>query len=74
MLNINVKPEFPQKKKLSDQFKMVIELAEESEKVFWIIDFDSIKKRQLKRRKGTEHRCNNSKNNTLKHLKMRSLS
>lgn len=52
LLNINVKPEFPQKKKLSDQFKMVIELAEESEKVFWIIDFDSIKKETIETKKG----------------------
>ena len=44
LLNIHVKPELPQKKKLADQFKMAAELAEESEKVFWIIDFDSIKK------------------------------
>ena len=52
LLNINVKPELPQKKKLSDQFKIVKELAEESEKVFWIIDFDNINKETQEAKKG----------------------
>lgn len=52
LVNINVKPELPQKKKLSDQFKMVTELAEESEKVFWIIDFDNINKETQEAKKG----------------------
>ncbi|MDR3340841.1 MAG: RloB family protein [Candidatus Symbiothrix sp.] len=42
LLNINVEPKLPQKKKLKDQFAMVLELAQESDKVFWIIDFDTI--------------------------------
>lgn len=42
--NINLEPKLPQKKKLYDQYKMVAELAEDSEKVFWIIDFDTISK------------------------------
>lgn len=52
LLNINIRPELPQKKKLSDQFKMVTELAEESEKVFWIVDFDSINKETQESKKG----------------------
>lgn len=52
--NINVKPELPQKKTLYDQFKMVIDLAKESEKVFWIIDFDTIKKETQETKKGNK--------------------
>ncbi len=52
LLNINIRPELPQKKKLSDQFNMVTEFAEESEKVFWIIDFDNINKETREAKKG----------------------
>jgi len=41
-LTINIEPKIPQKKKLSEQFKKVTELAEDYTKVFWIIDFDTI--------------------------------
>jgi hypothetical protein len=43
-VNINLEPKLPQKKILSVQFAQVEELAEGSEKVFWIIDFDTILK------------------------------
>lgn len=49
---INVEPKLPQKKKLSDQYKAVMELAGESEKVFWVIDFDTINKETSETKKG----------------------
>lgn len=39
-LRVDLKPEIPQKKKLKDQYKKVIESSKEYDKVFWIIDFD----------------------------------
>ena len=41
-INVDLKPEIPQKKKLADQFKKVVELSDDYDKVFWIIDFDVI--------------------------------
>lgn len=44
-ISIDLKPEIPQKKKLVDQYKKVIELvAEEYDKVFWIVDLDVVLK------------------------------
>jgi len=53
-LNINLEPKLPQKKKLQDQFDLVKDLEKESEKVFWIIDFDSIMKETQEARKGNK--------------------
>jgi hypothetical protein len=39
---VNIEPKIPQRKKLSEQFEMVIKLSEDYTKVFWIIDFDVI--------------------------------
>ncbi len=39
-LQVNIEPKIPQKKKLTDQFDKVMELAEDYTKVFWIIDLD----------------------------------
>jgi len=39
-LRVDLKPEIPQKKKLKDQYKKVIDSTKEYDKVFWIIDFD----------------------------------
>jgi hypothetical protein len=39
---VNIEPRIPQRKSLSEQYKSVIALADESTKVFWIIDFDVI--------------------------------
>lgn len=50
--HINVEPKLPQKKNLLDQFNIVMELAEESEKVFWVIDFDNINKETQEAKKG----------------------
>lgn len=53
-LNINLEPKLPQKKKLQDQFALVETLKEESEKVFWIIDFDTILKETQETKKGNK--------------------
>jgi hypothetical protein len=53
-LNINLEPKLPQKKKLQDQFALVETLTEESEKVFWIIDFDVILKETQETKKGNK--------------------
>ena len=41
-LQVNIEPKIPQKKKLSEQYKKIIELAEDYTKVFWIIDLDVV--------------------------------
>jgi hypothetical protein len=41
-IRVDLKPEIPQKKKLSEQFKRVIEYSKDYDKVFWIVDFDVI--------------------------------
>ena len=43
-LKIHLSPEIYKKKTLKEQYKKVVELANESVKVFWIIDFDVIYK------------------------------
>jgi len=56
MLNINFAPKLPQKKNLQDQYKKIETLVEESEKVFWIIDFDTILKETRETKKGDKTR------------------
>mgnify|MGYP000712367012 CR=1 FL=1 len=41
-LQVNIEPKIPQKKKLSEQYKKICELAEDFSKVFWIIDMDVV--------------------------------
>jgi len=41
-IKVDIKPEIPQKKKLSDQYSKVIELSKSYDKVYWIIDLDVI--------------------------------
>lgn len=44
-IRINIKPEIPQRKKLRDQYDLVVEQAKgEYDKVFWIVDLDVILK------------------------------
>ncbi len=50
-LQINVEPKIPQKKRLSEQYKEVIELAEDYTKIFWIIDLDDIIKKSNETKK-----------------------
>lgn len=49
---ISLKPELPQKKKLSDLFAKVEELAEDYDKVFWIVDLDVILKESKETKNG----------------------
>ena len=53
-LNINLEPKLPQKKKLQDQFELAKTLVEESEKVFWIVDFDIVLKETRETEKGNK--------------------
>jgi hypothetical protein len=41
-IRVDLKPEIPQRKKLGEQFKRVIEYSKDYDKVFWIVDFDVI--------------------------------
>lgn len=42
LINVDLKPEIPQRKKLSELYQKVINLSKDYDKVFWIIDFDVI--------------------------------
>lgn len=42
IISVDLKPEIPQKKKLSDQFASVLELSRVYDKVFWMVDYDVI--------------------------------
>jgi hypothetical protein len=43
---VDIKPELPKKKKLSEQYKVVKNNAKVYDKVFWLIDFDTIIKEE----------------------------
>lgn len=51
-INVHLKPEIPQKKSLSEQYKKVLELVQHYDKVIWIVDFDVINSETRKARKG----------------------
>lgn len=53
-LNINIEPKLPSKKSISEQFKMVKDLAADYTKVFWIVDYDVIAKETREAKKGVE--------------------
>jgi hypothetical protein len=53
-INVDLKPEIPQKKKLIDQYNKVIELSNDYDKVFWIIDFDVINSETRLTKKGVK--------------------
>ena len=53
-LSLNIEPKLPSKKSISEQFKMVKDLAEVYTKVFWIVDYDVIAKETREAKKGTE--------------------
>jgi len=65
-LNINLEPKLPQKKKMQDQFNLVSELAKESEKVFWIVDFDVINKETKEGKRGQKSKLTKFKEYYLK--------
>ena len=41
-IKVDIKPEIPQKKKLSDQYAKVIELSKDYDRVYWIVDLDVV--------------------------------
>jgi len=49
---IRLSPEIPSKKSLKAQYEKVVELAEECEKVFWVVDFDVIHKENREAKTG----------------------
>jgi len=51
-LNINFEPKLPKKKTLIEQFNLIKTLVPESEKVFWVIDFDAIMKETREAKRG----------------------
>jgi len=53
-LNINIEPKLPSKKSITEQYKMVSELADIYTKVFWVVDYDVINKETRESKKGTE--------------------
>ena len=54
LINVDLKPEIPQRKKLIDQYKKVVELSNDYDRVFWIIDFDVINRESRFAKKGTK--------------------
>lgn len=41
-LKVDIRPEIPQKKKIDDQYKRIVELSDIYDKVVWIVDLDVI--------------------------------
>jgi hypothetical protein len=61
-ISVDLKPEIPQRKKLSDQYKKVIELSNDYDKVFWVIDFDVINSEtRIAKKKELKPPCKNSR-------------
>jgi len=54
LIKVDIKPEIPQRKKLSDLYSKVIELANSYDKVYWIIDLDVILSESLQAKKGQQ--------------------
>jgi hypothetical protein len=54
LVNIDLKPEIPQRKTLQDQYEKAIELSKDYDKVYWIIDFDIINKESRERKRGAK--------------------
>lgn len=53
-LNVNIEPKLPHKKTLVDQYELVLRLATDYTRVFWIVDYDVITKQTKESRKGKE--------------------
>lgn len=53
-LNINIEPKLPSKKSLLSQYDMVKILAKDYTRVFWLIDYDVIRKETQEAKPGTE--------------------
>lgn len=54
LIKFDIKPEIPQKKKLSDQYSKVIELSKSYDKVYWIVDLDVILRESLLVKRGNK--------------------
>lgn len=54
LISVDLKPEIPQKKKLSEQYSKVIDLSKDYDKVYWIIDFDVINKETREAKRGAK--------------------
>ena len=52
MNHVNIKPELPKKKRLAEQFRLVVDNARDYDKVIWVVDFDTIIKEERERQKG----------------------
>lgn len=55
-LAINIEPKLPIRKSLSDQYKMAETLATDYTKVFWVVDYDVIRKETREAQPGMETR------------------
>lgn len=54
-IRVSIEPKIPQKKSIEQQYNKVCELAQgEFDKVFWIVDFDTILKEDREAKKGNE--------------------
>ncbi|SKD09853.1 RloB-like protein [Chitinophaga ginsengisegetis] len=54
-INVNIEPKIPQKKRLSEQFEMVVNLSGDYTEVFWIIDFDTLVSEAKDAKKGAKN-------------------
>jgi uncharacterized protein YpiB (UPF0302 family) len=53
-INVTLEPKIPQKKKLAEQYELVLELSKDYNKVYWIIDFDVIDSETRSAKKGSK--------------------
>lgn len=53
-ISVNIEPKIPQRKKLSEQYESVMNLAKDYTKVFWIVDFDVISSETKKAKRGNK--------------------
>ncbi|MDR2950283.1 MAG: RloB family protein [Prevotella sp.] len=54
LISVDLKPEIPQRKKISEQYSKVVDLSKDYDKVYWIIDFDVINKETREAKRGTK--------------------
>lgn len=61
-LQVNIEPKIPQRKRLSEQYEKVLELAEDFTKVFWTIDLDVVIAESKIAKKGEPNQIQQLKN------------
>ena len=54
LINVDLNPQIPQRKKLPEQYSTAINLSKDYDKVYWIIDFDVINKETKEAKKGAK--------------------